>query len=331
MSRSGATRADAKPQSFRSPLLRRRRDALSQLRFGAPADDPERERLRERLDASLRTTVAALPQALREPAAALLDGYGAGKLSFIGLFYTPTWSFLAERPLPDEAQGLAEQVQAHALFLHLWDDHLCDGQLAPDLVRLQLRTLGWQRFEAGARALARLQGRNGSLIDAALERYFGSAPVAGRGRPPVADLDAYLERFRDEVAIWTLVPALLDAPPPPSHLAAAVEHFSIAWRLLDDVQDTCEDLLSGHHSAVWWAADESLRGRWAACAEVRAEPRAFAELLAAFDAAGLVRGLLQRTREHLDQAGEAAQRAGCARLHADLSAMRAGLGEFTYR
>lgn len=323
-----ATQSTGEQQSFRSPLLRRRRDPLNQLRFGTPAPEPQRELLRERLDASLRATVAALPHALRDPATALLSGYGAGQVPFIGLFYSPTWSFLGERPLADEAQALAEQVQAHALFLHLWDDHLCDGQLAPDFVRLQLRTVAWQRFESGARALARVRGRDTAPVDAAIDRYFRSGPVAGKGRPQVGDLAAYLDRFRDEVAIWTLVPALLEEPTerhPAGHLAAAVEHFSLAWRLLDDIQDTYEDVLTENHSAVWWACDDSLRSKWDSCHAARGEPRSFTELLAAFEKTGLVNSLLARTHEHLDLARGAAGAAGCPHLAADLATMRSGL------
>lgn len=319
----------AEPHRFRSPLLRRRRDPLNQLRFGTPAPSPERESLRERLDASLRETVAALPRALQHEAAALLDGYGAGKLSFIGLFYVPTWSFLSERPLADTQRRLAEQVQAHALLLHLWDDHLCDGQLAPDLVRLHLRTIAWQRFEAGARALARARGRREDVVDAALERYFGSGTIHGRGRPEVGDLDAYLARFRDEIAIWSLVPELLDEALCPSPLSAAVEHVSVAWRLLDDIQDTHEDLLADHRSAVWWACDAELRELWAACRD--AQPEAWANLLTAFDATGLVAGLLRQTREYLRLAHDAAIAADCPNLAADLLTMGLGLGEFTNR
>lgn len=319
------------PHRFRSPLLRRRRDPLNQLRFGTPAPSPERESLRERLDASLRETVATLPRALQHEAAALLDGYGAGKLSFIGLFYPPSWSFSCERPLADAQRRLAERVQAHALLLHLWDDHLCDGQLAPDLVRLHLRTIAWQRFEADARALARARGRGEELVDAALERYFGSGAIhgQGQGRPEVGGLDAYLDRFRDEVAIWTLVPELIDEAPYPSPLSAAVEHFSVAWRLLDDIQDTHEDLLADHRSAVWWACDAELRELWAASRDAR--PEAWAELLAAFDATGLVTGLLRQTREYLRLAHDAAIAADCPHLAADLLTMRLGLGKFTNR
>lgn len=323
----------AEPHRFRSPLLRRRRDPLNQLRFGTPAPSPERESLRERLDASLRETVAALPRALQHEAAALLDGYGAGKLSFVGLFYVPTWSFLSERPLADAQRKLAEQVQAHALLLHLWDDHLCDGQLAPDLVRLHLRTIAWQRFEAGARALARARGRGEELVDAALERYFGSGAIhgqgQGQGRPEVGDLDAYLDRFRDEIAIWTLVPELIDEAPRSSPLSATVEHFSLAWRLLDDIQDTHEDLLADHRSAMWWACDAELRELWTASRE--AEPEGWAKLLTAFDATGLVTGLLHQIREYLRLAHDAAMIADCPNLAADLLTMRLGLGEYTNR
>lgn len=323
----------AEPQRFRSPLLRRRRDPLNQLRFGTPAPNPERESLRERLDASLRETVASLPRALQGEAAALLDGYGAGKLSFIGLFYSPTWSFLAELRLADEQRRLAEQVQAHALLLHLWDDHLCDGQLAPDLVRLHLRTVAWQRFEPGARALARVRERGDDVVDTALERYFASGPIAGRGRPEVGDLDGYLNRFRDEVAIWTLVPALLEEPRCPSHLSAAVEHFSVAWRLLDDIQDTHEDLLADHRSAVWWACDAKLRELWAAShdAQPQAQPEPWANLLAELEVTGLVSALLHQTREYLDMAREAALAAECHDLAGDLLTMRMGLSELPNR
>lgn len=274
---------------FVSPLVRRRREgALAKLRFGAPRASPERAQLRARLDATLLETCASLPAPLRADAEADLRRYGAGQRSFIELFHPPTWSFLQAPELDDEARALAESVQAHGLFLHLWDDHLCDGQLAPTPARLQLGAAAWRRFEADALALAQHRDQTPGVVGEATARYF----AALTGRAAVGELSAYLERFRDEVAIWTLAPRLVGGP----RLAAVVEDFSVAWRLVDDLQDAREDILSGQRSALWWSCGEELRATWEACRRRRSgelrrgqvEPGAWARFEAAVFEQGIV-------------------------------------------
>ncbi|MCA9696773.1 MAG: hypothetical protein KC431_04535 [Myxococcales bacterium] len=286
---------------LRSPLARLRRDRLARLSFAPPPADAAREALRTRLEADLDRTCAELPQPLAAAAGALLRRYGGGRLGFVELFLTPTWSFLAQ-----QQHRQAERAQAHALLLHLLDDHLCDGQLATDAVSLHLRTAAWRRYEADLRDLAP------EWIDEHLTRYFRGL-THGRS---LASLDDYLAQARDEAALWTAVPRLIAGP----RLAAVVEDLCLAWRLLDDLQDGAADHRAGHRSALWWGAPVELRADWDST-----RPEHWPALVEALDAHGVINDRMIEIRRFMNRAKAGADDCGFMALGLEIDALLSGL------
>lgn len=311
---------------FVSPLWIAAPDAFTAIDFGAVSLGPDLARLRATLGDCLQRTAARLPPAWLPEAQRVLAGYSGGRGDFFRLFYVPTWSFLhwvpasAGRPLPSDGLSLAHRAHALALFLHLWDDHLCDGQLVTDLLRLQLRTLAWEACTAAGRGLAHALGADPSRFEALAAEYLVSAHARG----VVCDLDAYIRRFRSQVALWTAVPAWLGAavagPAAGTALATAVEEFAVAWRLLDDIQDIHLDSRAGRESAVWYMLDPARRALWAACAaEVEPDGAAWPALVASIQSSGCLPSLLTAVGAHLRRAACLTATHGWSALSAELA------------
>jgi hypothetical protein len=143
-----------------SPLRLRRRTTFNAVRFGAIALAPEVAALRRDLANCLAAVLVRLPRAMWGEALSTVDRYAGGAGHFYELFHVPVWSFLhwvpaaAGASLDPAMLDHARATQSLGLFLHLWDDHLCDGQLGVDPLRLQIRTevsTCWRRTLASPR------------------------------------------------------------------------------------------------------------------------------------------------------------------------------------
>jgi hypothetical protein len=314
--------------AFVSPLLITNQGSLPWIDFGKPGPLPAIDALADRLNAEIMALTAGLPDPLCNEAAAVLNGYAAGR-RFIDLFYRPVWSFLHWMPPPSDA-GLLEQacrVQAMSLFLHLWDDHLSDGQLAPDLLRLHLRSLAWQRFRDGAEILRTHAHLPAQAFDSLVAGYLSAVH-----RPGLVDtLGAHAERMVAQVGIWRVVPLLYGhvaaGPAGGAGLTRIVERFSVAWRLMDDVQDVASDICGTQQNAVALALDPAGQAAWAACAARSAGKPQPDQVTwpAVHDAIG--RGALTRVLSHiaevLDDAQETATTLNLGGLADELSASKA--------
>ncbi|WP_031035591.1 hypothetical protein [Streptomyces sp. NRRL F-5650] len=229
--------------------------------FGAVLETPEVSALRRRLHGRVLEVVSRMPRPLAEDVAALLGRHGRTRTADQGdlfvLFPAPVWSFL--HWVPAARHPDAERLHAAALLLHLWDDHLTDGQLRPDLAALQLRTELWRCLEQDAAALSAAWGADPVLVARHTERYLG----ATHAPPTPVDLDSYCATAREQAALWTLLPRLLET----GGRAAAgwsslVADFAVAWRLVDDAADVRHDAVAGVRSAVWWELPAAGRARW---------------------------------------------------------------------
>jgi hypothetical protein len=242
---------------FSSPLLRRPGALFAGVDFGTVQRSAAIERLADRLQAALDSLAELLPPALKAEARALLDGYAGTGRRFIDLFYTPAWSFLHWAKISDDEAA----VRAHALawFLHLWDDHLSDGQLAPDLLRIHLRSLAWSEYATAAESLAGGSGASERMA-ALVHEYLESVHRPG----PVIDLPGYCARFVRQMGIVRVVPNLAVARG--GELDSTINAFTIAWRIVDDIQDAAADLVAGHRSALYYAMSEEGRRGWDRCA-----------------------------------------------------------------
>ncbi|MEU2968602.1 hypothetical protein ABZ687_26960 [Streptomyces ardesiacus] len=229
--------------------------------FGAVLETPEVSALRRRLHGRVREVVSRMPRPLAEDVAALLGRHGRTRTADQGdlfvLFPAPVWSFL--HWVPAAGHPDAERLHAAALLLHLWDDHLTDRQLTPDLAALQLRTELWRCLEQDAAELCAAWGADPGLVARHTERYL----CATHARRTPADLDSYCSLAREQAALWTLLPRLLETGGrTEAGWSSLVEDFAVAWRLVDDAADVRRDAVAGIRSAVWWELPAAGRARW---------------------------------------------------------------------
>ncbi len=216
--------------------------------FGVVLQPPGVGALRGRLNDVIADLAGASPAGLASDVRSVLRRY-AGGADVVRLFPVPLWSFLHwALPARHPARGLAERAHAASLVLHLWDDHLVDGQLGCTAARLHWRGLLWTEFTAAACALAEAVAASVTLVDRHTTAYL----EAIQSTEACSDTDSYCSRFARQAAVWTLVPTLLEeygAAPP--GVSAVVETFATAWRLTDDINDVRQDAAAGVRSAVW--------------------------------------------------------------------------------
>ena len=301
---------------FLSPLRIQRVDDFTRLRFGEVNLNPEVAALRLEFERRLSNVLALLPGPLWRECLGAVDGYGGGGGKFYHLFYPPVWSFLywipavARRPIDPAMLSHATTAQALALFLHLWDDHLCDGQLPLDMARLQARCEAWRAFIVAANALRDATAPGSRRVEQQVELYLTATQRPGQAQ----DLEAYCERFLRQIAIWTLAPRLFgETSGQADALCATIESFSIAWRLLDDVQDIAADSAAGVRTAVWHLLDDAGRRCWDDCHAAaqereRVDDATFEALAAHAKTPSCVPALLARIDSHLAQAARIAAR-----------------------
>lgn len=310
---------------FISPLRITGPSTFGGLGFGVPAADPAILALRADLDAKLHAVLAPLPAPMRAEADAIIDGYCGVPGEFYRLFYQPVWSFLhwlplrAAEPIAPALLDAARTAQALGLFLHLWDDHLCDGQLRVDQLRLQIRTDAWLAYGSACRRLCDAIAPGSTMVEEHLATYLGAIHI----KEDIADLASFCSRFERQIAIWTLVPQLLGRACGGVEVATAltklVQAFSNAWRLIDDVQDVEADMLAGVESAVWQCLDAAGRMAWSECharsREIGAlEPESWGVLFEFLRAPSCIPHLLVQIYDWLDAAALQAGQQGWPEL-----------------
>ncbi len=307
---------------FRNPLTWTRYTVP--VSFGTVARGRAVERLARRLDRALEDVVRQLPPPMAQDAAAELAEYRGGHAHFIDLFYTPIWSFLHWVPagLTPERRAknapiIEQACQAHSLsfFLHMWDDHINDGQLAGNLLRVQLRSLAWRRYCDVLDALsARVPSGSGIVADMIAE-YLNSVHRPARAR----DLDEFCFDFMRQIGIWRTVPVLLatllHGKEAAQALLAIVDSFAFAWRMMDDVQDVAVDAAGGQQNAVWFVLDAKGRKSWAACRAASTgrrdpEPKSWAAVRRAIDRCGGIDTTLGSIEKLLSSSAELAAASG---------------------
>jgi len=289
-------------ESFASPLAVAHPSRWTAVDFRPLSLDPRIEALADEMEFEIWRIVTLLPPSLASEAARVLSGYPGPGRRFIGLFYRPVWSVLHWLEEDAAVRAAAVRVHALALLLHLWDDHLCDGQLPIDIARLHFRSLAWREMEAALPP----DGSTAENLWALLATYL----EAIHAPEPAGSLEAHLERFERQMAIWRAAPRMLAArrgARVAALLDEALQHFCVAWRLIDDIQDIEEDRATGQDNCVRLALSGPAAARWDASRGVA--PQA---LPAGVDGAlpDAVETILRRAREALRQARAKAAEAG---------------------
>lgn len=281
-------------ERFESPLRIGMHTEFTAIAFGRPVVPPEVARLRMSMNEDLGAMMDALPAALATEQRAVLDAYSGG--DFISLFYAPMWSFLhwvggAELPR-------LRAAHAASLFLHLWDDHLSDGQLGLTITRLHVRSVAWDCFSRTVRDRCAETGQT-AMFDEQIAHYL----LSHASSAPVEDTDAYCRAFLRQAAIMTVVARVVGG----ADLHRVIERFATAWRLLDDINDAHLDVVAGAKTAVWLELDSAGRTAWNHCRErslaVRGlHPESWFALAAAIRGCGALDRLLARIDRELHDA-----------------------------
>ncbi|TGL44063.1 hypothetical protein EHQ61_19595 [Leptospira wolffii] len=246
---------------------------MRNLDFGIIETSGEEKDFCKLLNRSTISLCYGLPASLRTEAVLFLYKYSESRLSegfdFLRRYYSPCYSILywineTAQSLPWDNPWLALLVESHAsaLLLHSLDDHLSDGSLRTTHTLLQLRTEAWSRYAQSSKLFAK-EVHDGVLIaEEFVDRYFRTI----NDRSVLENLDEHLNRFRSQMATWSLQPYLLSRSFLSKDQAESVlkmyESFGISWRLLDDYQDLGEDLENSEKSSMIYFLPEEKREEW---------------------------------------------------------------------
>lgn len=270
------------------------------IQFGEVALNDEAEAFRRQMNHELIELMRSLPGAAHADAAVFfMQDLGIPfipEFDYFRPYAAPAWSilyWLEQHPamapfLKTEDRNHARTAHAMALFLHLLDDHLNDGQLAATHLNLLLRSQAWLKMNAALTPLS--AGVDGG---AEIVRDFIDAYYASIGSPPPADtLDGYGSHFRKQMATGMIVPVLLAIKLTGDEafsiaLEEAYGAFGIAWRLLDDLQDLEADMRTGSHSGIYFALPPDIQPLWGQKSHV-------AEVLVAIERSGIRETLEER-------------------------------------
>jgi hypothetical protein len=252
------------------------------IKFDAISMTENEKLVLKKLNEELIGLCSALPASLQNQAMLFLFKYSGFSpdqpFDFFKLFYVPTWSFIHwfeiyYPSLNDHQIQNAIRAQAMAMFLHLLDDHLVDGQNNTDNLMLQLRTEAWMRYKNALTSLSSLVKNDGdTLILEMINRYF-----SGIHQPPSPEnLEDFLTISRKQVATWIIAPLLLlkksgETENTLQDLQKAFEAYFLAWRILDDVQDFTSDLRNGEKSSFFYILPEEQQMHWFNCKGIDAD------------------------------------------------------------
>jgi hypothetical protein len=247
--------------------------ALESLAFGEVRLAAEHQPLRNWLNRRVPAFCDRMPTGLRDSALlavqAHLTRYRACHVAaFYDKYYPPAWTvipFLASsRDGVDPSQVHdALGAQAAAMFLHLLDDHLTDGDIPVDNLFLQLRTEVWGEFRDALGRLAGSDQEANRTAELLVDLYFSHIH-----RPPERpDLTAYEEVFRGQAATSLIAPLLIAAlagydAGQRRLIRSMYEEFCLAWRILDDLRDAAGDAAADRATAVFHLLPPESRGVW---------------------------------------------------------------------
>lgn len=247
--------------------------ALNSLAFGEVRLAAEHQPLRVWLNRRVLAFCDRMPAALRDSALlavqAHLTRYQACHVAtFYDKYYPPAWTVIPF--LAGSRSGVAPgqvhdalSAQAAAMFLHLLDDHLTDGDIPVDNLFLQLRTEVWDEFRNALGRLAGWDQEAKRTVESLVDLYF-SRIHRPSDRP---DLAAYEEVFRGQAATFLIAPLLMAVlagydTGQRRLIRSMYEEFCLAWRILDDLRDTTTDAAADRATAVFHLLPPEDRAVW---------------------------------------------------------------------
>ncbi len=247
----------------------------SRIDFGAvKISDEEREFCGE-LNNEIISLCRSLPQPTQTDALLFIMRYWGirfgHELNFFSYYYVPSWSIIywliqsapTDIGLEQAVKRYAKTAHAMSLFLHALDDHLNDSQIPTTHLSLLVRSQSWMIMNNAFYNLGHLVEGGHEIVQGFINDYYSGITSSRK----VESLDSYCDLFRKQIATWLIVPTLMtqkitsdvrftDA------IQTAYGSFSIAWRLLDDIQDIERDMMNGVPSSIYICLSEDIRNRW---------------------------------------------------------------------
>ncbi len=306
--------------------------SAAQARFGEVDLDLAQSLWLDEMNKALIELCQEMPASLRDASLLAIQRHLAGfqlrnLLTFFTKFAAPAWTvlyWLEQRgPSLDERDAARlRRGQAMAMFLHILDDHLVDGEIPLDNCTLQLRTQAWMAFAASTQALAAQVPDGPMLRDALLSRYFRGVHAA----PPPTNLGDYCAIFRDQLATGLVLSFLMARRNGVDEVSVggAFEEFGIAWRLLDDLRDLTTDLAAGTKSGVYLSLCPRGRRLWEDCIRLGQASPVWPELAQVLDE-GVLDEIVTRVIRHLEKAANLADAAGLVPYGRELRQLAAPL------
>lgn len=250
-------------------------DLLGTLDFGEVCLSVDQKNFYDGLNTAILSVIQSLPQSVQIDALLALARHleipYEKKCDFFKGFYAPSWSILywiavslgarAEFSLKDTYPYQA--VHAIAMLLHLWDDHLNDGDLPASHLTILIRSQMWMMFKQTLDKLVHGSERDAIFVRRCLDRYYKSIENSN----PMASLDAYCEQFKQQMSLGYIAPVLLSRRMTPdvdlvNRVRSALGSFGCAWRLLDDLHDVPCDIQSNTKSAVHVCLSDGAKRLW---------------------------------------------------------------------
>ncbi|MDH7552516.1 MAG: hypothetical protein QHH74_02545 [Spirochaetota bacterium] len=225
------------------------------------------------LNDAILTLVRSLPRSTQTNAmiffiqhSGIEPGYN---VDFFRNYYSPIWSVIPHIITRSTGVQVKQDFMYHAaiahamvMLLHSLDNHINDSQIAPDHLTLLIRSQAWKLFWDSIAMLCSLVHKGKDIVNSYLDGYYASIIINKR----IDNLEEYLHTFKDQMATALIVPLLTVQYVKDMSLEEGVryslEHFGLAWRIYDDIQDMKYDLNCGRDTAVTLSLPIDVRHHW---------------------------------------------------------------------
>jgi hypothetical protein len=249
--------------------------AFSQIGFGAVSLSGQEKKFRSELNDEIISLCKSLPQSTQVDALFFIMHYWGiefgQELDFFSYYYVPSWSIIywlihstpKSIRLKQAVKRSAKTAHAMTLFLHALDDHLNDSEIPTTHLSLLLRSESWRIMNDALYSLADGVDGGHEIVQGFIDDYYSSI-ISSR---KVESLDSYCGLFRKQIATWLIVPTLMTKKVTSDArftdaIQTSLGSFTIAWRLLDDIQDIKKDMINSVHSSIYICLSPDLRIYW---------------------------------------------------------------------
>jgi hypothetical protein len=245
------------------------------IRFGAVTLNRDEEFIYQRLNQQMIHLCRSMPESVQTSVMLSMMRYAGitpgEPMAFFRNYPAPIWSIIhhvsktghESRDLSPDEYEHAVRAHAMAMYLHSLDDHLNDGDIPTSHLMLLIRSQAWIIMNASISRLAAGIKEGAVIAEDLIDEYYSG--ICSCHEPE--SLDDYCILFRKQITTGLIIPTLLSIrlsgnSTSIDNIRNSMEAFGIAWRLLDDLNDTGDDACQGIHSSVYFMLTEEGRSIW---------------------------------------------------------------------